>query len=67
VDAGKEMGSYYWHGRDNKVTRELNPKVSLQFSTFQKLCKVQISPKDYSGAMVVTVGFLEEFNWAPIS
>lgn len=24
---GKEMGSYYWHGRDNKVTRELNPKT----------------------------------------
>uniref|UniRef100_A0A6N2N7T6 Mannosyl-oligosaccharide glucosidase n=1 Tax=Salix viminalis TaxID=40686 RepID=A0A6N2N7T6_SALVM len=27
VIRGKEMGSYYWHGRDNKVTRELNPKT----------------------------------------
>ena len=25
------------------------------------------SLKDYSGAMVVTVRFLDEFNWAPIS
>ncbi|XP_068667397.1 mannosyl-oligosaccharide glucosidase GCS1 [Aristolochia californica] len=25
--AGKENGSYYWHGRDNKTTRELNPKT----------------------------------------
>ncbi|KAG9447903.1 hypothetical protein H6P81_014031 [Aristolochia fimbriata] len=25
--AGKENGSYYWHGRDNMTTRELNPKT----------------------------------------
>lgn len=27
--AGKEMGSYYWHGRDTATTRELNPKVLI--------------------------------------
>nr|VDD63503.1 unnamed protein product [Brassica oleracea] len=24
---GKERGSYFWHGRDNTATRELNPKT----------------------------------------
>ncbi|CAH8257364.1 unnamed protein product [Arabidopsis lyrata] len=24
---GKEIGSYFWHGRDNITTRELNPKT----------------------------------------
>ncbi|KFK41149.1 hypothetical protein AALP_AA2G092000 [Arabis alpina] len=24
---GKETGSYFWHGRDNTTTRELNPKT----------------------------------------
>ncbi|XP_024007952.1 mannosyl-oligosaccharide glucosidase GCS1 [Eutrema salsugineum] len=24
---GKESGSYFWHGRDNTTTRELNPKT----------------------------------------
>ncbi|KAL0700934.1 hypothetical protein Bca4012_057056 [Brassica carinata] len=24
---GKERGSYFWHGRDNTTTRELNPKT----------------------------------------
>ncbi|CAL9239745.1 unnamed protein product [Arabidopsis halleri] len=24
---GKEIGSYFWHGRDNTTTRELNPKT----------------------------------------
>lgn len=23
------MSSYFWHGRDNTTTRELNPKVPL--------------------------------------
>ncbi|XP_015170821.1 mannosyl-oligosaccharide glucosidase GCS1 isoform X3 [Solanum tuberosum] len=27
TQAGKEMGSYYWHGRDTATTRELNPKT----------------------------------------
>lgn len=27
--AGKEMGSYYWHGRDTATIRELNPKVLI--------------------------------------
>ncbi|TXG56065.1 hypothetical protein EZV62_017378 [Acer yangbiense] len=26
TQSGKEMGTYYWHGRDNSTTRELNPK-----------------------------------------
>ncbi|XP_030497086.2 mannosyl-oligosaccharide glucosidase GCS1 [Cannabis sativa] len=25
--SGKEVGSYYWHGRDNMTRRELNPKT----------------------------------------
>ncbi|KAG5614538.1 hypothetical protein H5410_014362 [Solanum commersonii] len=29
TQAGKEMGSYYWHGRDTATTREINPKVQL--------------------------------------
>ncbi|GLU06199.1 hypothetical protein SLE2022_232490 [Rubroshorea leprosula] len=27
TQSGKEVGSYYWHGRDNKTIRELNPKA----------------------------------------
>ncbi|XP_016568329.2 mannosyl-oligosaccharide glucosidase GCS1 [Capsicum annuum] len=27
TQAGKERGSYYWHGRDTSTTRELNPKT----------------------------------------
>ncbi|CAI0381191.1 unnamed protein product [Linum tenue] len=27
TQSGKQKGSYYWHGRDNKTTRELNPKT----------------------------------------
>ncbi|XP_015894405.1 mannosyl-oligosaccharide glucosidase GCS1 isoform X2 [Ziziphus jujuba] len=27
TQSGKETGSYYWHGRDSKTTRELNPKT----------------------------------------
>ncbi|XP_024027588.1 mannosyl-oligosaccharide glucosidase GCS1 [Morus notabilis] len=27
TQSGKEMSSYYWHGRDNSTTRELNPKT----------------------------------------
>ncbi|XP_050205267.1 mannosyl-oligosaccharide glucosidase GCS1-like [Mercurialis annua] len=26
TQAGKEISSYFWHGRDNSTTRELNPK-----------------------------------------
>jgi mannosyl-oligosaccharide glucosidase len=28
---GKYEGTFYWHGRDNMTTRELNPKVSFFF------------------------------------
>lgn len=27
TQSGKEIGSYFWHGRDNSSTRELNPKT----------------------------------------
>ncbi|CAL2230794.1 unnamed protein product [Prunus armeniaca] len=27
TQSGKEVGSYYWHGRDHTTTRELNPKT----------------------------------------
>ncbi|KAK7359394.1 hypothetical protein VNO77_01352 [Canavalia gladiata] len=27
TQSGKQMGSYYWHGRDNKTILELNPKT----------------------------------------
>ncbi|KAF2286506.1 hypothetical protein GH714_017432 [Hevea brasiliensis] len=27
TQSGKEIGSYFWHGRDNSTTRELNPKT----------------------------------------
>ncbi|KAF5746454.1 mannosyl-oligosaccharide glucosidase GCS1 [Tripterygium wilfordii] len=27
TQSGKQMGSYFWHGRDNMTTRELNPKT----------------------------------------
>ncbi|RXH72286.1 hypothetical protein DVH24_033824 [Malus domestica] len=27
TQSGKEVGSYYWHGRDNITNRELNPKT----------------------------------------
>lgn len=27
TQSGKEISSYYWHGRDNSTTRELNPKT----------------------------------------
>ncbi|XP_052204412.1 mannosyl-oligosaccharide glucosidase GCS1-like isoform X2 [Diospyros lotus] len=27
TQSGKDMGSYFWHGRDNSTTRELNPKA----------------------------------------
>ncbi|KAL6983885.1 ADP-ribosylation factor GTPase-activating protein gcs1, partial [Sarracenia purpurea var. burkii] len=27
TQSGKDMSSYYWHGRDNATTRELNPKT----------------------------------------
>ncbi|OWM89753.1 hypothetical protein CDL15_Pgr024501 [Punica granatum] len=27
TQSGKEMGSYFWHGRDNTTVRELNPKT----------------------------------------
>ncbi|XP_057751038.1 mannosyl-oligosaccharide glucosidase GCS1 [Arachis stenosperma] len=27
TQSGNQMGSYYWHGRDNKTIRELNPKT----------------------------------------
>ncbi|XP_078447230.1 glucosidase 1 [Wolffia australiana] len=27
TQSGKEPGTYYWHGRDNTTTRELNPKT----------------------------------------
>ncbi|KAK7825345.1 mannosyl-oligosaccharide glucosidase gcs1 [Quercus suber] len=29
TQSGKEMSSYYWHGRDVTTTRELNPKMHL--------------------------------------
>ena len=29
LNTGKQMSSYYWHGRDNRTVRELNPKVML--------------------------------------
>jgi hypothetical protein len=28
---GKYEGTFFWHGRDNMATRELNPKVWEQF------------------------------------
>ncbi|XP_052115041.1 mannosyl-oligosaccharide glucosidase GCS1 isoform X2 [Arachis duranensis] len=31
TQSGNQMGSYYWHGRDNKTIRELNPKVQLKW------------------------------------
>ncbi|OMO60471.1 Glycoside hydrolase, family 63 [Corchorus capsularis] len=27
TQSGKDIGSYYWHGRDKSTTRELNPKT----------------------------------------
>ncbi|EEF47487.1 mannosyl-oligosaccharide glucosidase GCS1 [Ricinus communis] len=27
TQSGKEIGSFFWHGRDNSTTRELNPKT----------------------------------------
>ncbi|CAN1794618.1 Mannosyl-oligosaccharide glucosidase GCS1 [Linum perenne] len=27
TQSGKQMSSYFWHGRDNKTSRELNPKT----------------------------------------
>ncbi|XVF02716.1 hypothetical protein REPUB_Repub04eG0198300 [Reevesia pubescens] len=27
TQSGKDIGSYYWHGRDNSTIRELNPKA----------------------------------------
>ncbi|KAL5762404.1 hypothetical protein ACOSP7_018668 [Xanthoceras sorbifolium] len=27
TQSGKEMSTYFWHGRDNSTTRELNPKT----------------------------------------
>lgn len=27
TQSGKEIGSYYWHGRDSTITHELNPKT----------------------------------------
>lgn len=27
TQSGKEIGTYFWHGRDNTTTRELNPKT----------------------------------------
>ncbi|KAJ1407359.1 Six-hairpin glycosidase superfamily [Sesbania bispinosa] len=27
TQSGKQMSSYYWHGRDNRTVRELNPKT----------------------------------------
>ncbi|XP_039018132.1 mannosyl-oligosaccharide glucosidase GCS1-like [Hibiscus syriacus] len=27
TQSGKDIGSYYWHGRDNSTIRELNPKT----------------------------------------
>nr|KYP52954.1 putative mannosyl-oligosaccharide glucosidase [Cajanus cajan] len=29
TQSGKQMSSYYWHGRDNRTTVELNPKVLI--------------------------------------
>lgn len=29
IFTGKDVGTYFWHGRDNVTTRELNPKVII--------------------------------------
>ncbi|BAT74349.1 hypothetical protein VIGAN_01200000 [Vigna angularis var. angularis] len=29
TQSGKQMSSYYWHGRDNRTMREINPKAAL--------------------------------------
>lgn len=40
---GKDTGSFYWHGRDNKTTRELNPKVLLKKkNNFHTVCSLVI-------------------------
>lgn len=31
IFTGKDDGTYFWHGRDNVTTRELNPKVIIHF------------------------------------
>lgn len=38
---GKQMSSYYWHGRNNKTIYELNPKVHAFFLALY-LCAISI-------------------------
>ena len=38
--AGKDMGTFYWHGRDNTTIKELNPKVLyISFLLHKLLCR----------------------------
>ncbi|KAL9328876.1 hypothetical protein ACSQ67_003879 [Phaseolus vulgaris] len=32
TQSGKQMSSYYWHGRDNSTIYELNPKIAQQIN-----------------------------------
>ncbi|WVZ23581.1 hypothetical protein V8G54_002125 [Vigna mungo] len=44
TQSGKQMSSYYWHGRDNRTMREINPKamciLSILSFKFQHLSSI---------------------------